>query len=120
MKLTLISRDGPTVRLACEGALTLIPVAGQRALLEDVLGPDSFAGTALLDLSRVGYIDSTGVSWLIVAHKSFHERGGRLVIHSLTPLVQRVLDVMRLSAVLHLAANEEAARALLEVAGEAS
>jgi anti-anti-sigma factor len=112
MKLTLLAQDERTIRLACQGLITLSALAGQRNLLRDVVGAEGFGRTALLDLSGVQYIDSGGVSWLIVAHKTFQQAGGRLILHSLTTPVQRVFEIMHLGALLELADDEASACAL--------
>jgi anti-anti-sigma factor len=112
MKLTVISRDEQAIHVGCEGTVTLIPAARQRALFEDLLGPGCFAHVVLLDVGRTDYIDSSGFSWLILSHKYFRQEGGLLVIHSLPPALRRIADMMHLSSVLHLAADESAARIL--------
>ena len=66
----------------------------------------------LLDLAKCLYLVSTGVEWLLRCHRWFRERGGLLVIHSTSPVVMQILNIMRMNLVLHLAANEEEARRL--------
>lgn len=66
------------------------------------------------DLSGIDYIDSSGVSWLLSCNRRFREAGGKLVLHSLHPLVSQVLRMLKLEKVLHLA--ESARHAGEEVA----
>lgn len=113
MKLNVIGQQDHVVRLACEGNLTLLPLTGLAKSLEDLLGPNGFACCVLLDLSRVGYIDSNGISWLILVHKYFTQGDGQLVLHSLPRRLQSVIDVLGLGTVLNLAPDESAARALV-------
>lgn len=112
MKLTVISRDEQAIHVGCEGTVTLIPAGRQRAVFEDLLGPGCFARVVLLDVARMDYMDSSGISWLVLSHKYFVQEGGLLVIHSLPPALRRIADMMHLSSVLHLAVDEPAARAL--------
>jgi anti-anti-sigma factor len=113
MKLIVISQSEQMTCVACEGTVTLLPVGQQRKSFEQLLGTSCFARTVLLDLSATDYLDSSGISWLILSHKHFREAGGRLVIHSVPPLLQRILKLLRLFSVLNLAADERAARELV-------
>ncbi len=75
--------------------------------------PDVYSRRVLLDLAGTEYIDSTGVSWLLTCHKRCREGGGKLVLHSLNPLVKQVLQVLKLDRVLHIADSADKARAEL-------
>jgi anti-anti-sigma factor len=67
----------------------------------------------LLDLSRTDYINSTGISWLIQAHKQLGKMGGVLVLHSLSPQVRSALELVNLLSVFKVAADRTAALAAL-------
>jgi anti-anti-sigma factor len=110
MKLSVVSRDERSVHLAAEGDL-VVPLAGPRAdPLAGVLPEGPCPALVLLDLSKVGYVNSTGINWLILAHRRVEQGGGRLVLHSAQPFVRGVLDLMKLDSVLNVAADEPAAR----------
>src|SRR5690242_16872003 len=47
----------------------------------------------VVDLARVGFLDSSGVHGLIAAHKEARDRGGRLLLENPTGDVATVLDV---------------------------
>jgi anti-anti-sigma factor len=111
MKLTLRGHEGGLLLAACEGSMTLLPPTGPGDALKQVLGSDVFQQTVLLDLGGVDYIDSSGVSWLLVAHSRFAEQGGRLILHSAPPRVRETFALLRLETVLALADDEAAARA---------
>jgi anti-anti-sigma regulatory factor len=53
------------------------------------------------------------MGWLLLCNKRFREADGRLVIHSVPPVVLDVMKVMRLDRVLKLAEDEVAALAML-------
>ena len=112
MKIVKLENAGDVVRLACEGEVTQQSLASGRDELREVLGPDGFKSPVLLSLASATYLDSSGISWLVIAHKHCVQAGGRLVIHSVPPLIDQVLRLLRMHTVLHLAANENAARAL--------
>ncbi len=54
----------------------------------------------IIDLSAVRYIDSSGLSSLLVGHKLFKEAGGALVLFGLTDAVARLLAIAQLNTVL--------------------
>jgi anti-anti-sigma factor len=112
MRLNVLPGDGALTRLECADDLTLLEVDPAGDGLDRLLGPGCYARPVLLSLAGASYIDSAGVGWLVLCHKHFREAGGRLVLHSLSPLVAHVFDVLGLDTVLDVAADEEAARAL--------
>ncbi|MFZ5928463.1 MAG: STAS domain-containing protein [Acidobacteriota bacterium] len=60
-----------------------------------------------LDMRGTEYIDSSGMGFLVVAHKVARDSGGMLAMFNLT---DRVIDLMlltKLSGVFHLYANEQ-------------
>lgn len=54
----------------------------------------------LLDLSRVRYINSTGMAWLVNLSDALTEAGGRLDLAEPQPKLKVILDLMGLTAVL--------------------
>ena len=112
IKLTLLSDDGGLVRVAAEGQISQTRLAGEGNPLEGLLGATCFSRKVLLNLERTDYIDSSGISWLIVNHKHFQQGGGMMVLYSLPPRVSQVLEFCRMNTVLRMAADEPAARAL--------
>jgi anti-anti-sigma factor len=108
----MLGDDGGVMRVRCANQLTQDDVQGTEDPLAAVIGEAGFGRPVLMDLGRVTYIDSSGVSWLLICHKHFVQSGGKLVIHSVPPLVDQVLQLLRLPLILHIAADEKAARAL--------
>jgi anti-sigma B factor antagonist len=54
----------------------------------------------VLDVSQLDFIDSSGLSVIIAGFKRFKERGGELILRSLTDRTRRVLEVSGLNNVL--------------------
>ncbi len=65
-----------------------------------------------LSLAGVKSLESRRISWLLAVHERFCEEGGKLVVHSVWPLLMDALRFLRLDQVLHVADNEAAARRL--------
>jgi anti-anti-sigma factor len=112
MKLSVKSADVDVIRLQNEGDITQLDFRAGTDLMQNLLGPHCYAGKVLLNLEKTSYVDSAGVGWLVMCHKHFKEAGGRLVIHSIPPMVTQILKLLRMPEILHLAADEPAALAL--------
>lgn len=60
-----------------------------------------------LDFARTEYIDSSGMGYLVVAHRVVGEAGGRLGMFNLTDRVVDLMLLTKLSGVFHLYENEQ-------------
>jgi len=65
----------------------------------------------VVDLSRVSYLDSTGLGVLVGALKRLREKDGELRLVHPTPRVMRVLEITRLVNVFQIFDTEDAALA---------
>src|SRR5262245_61621888 len=113
MKLNVIAR-GPVTTVQCEGEITQLDVAGQENPLVRLLGANCFESKVLVGMEKVAFVDSAGIGWLVMSHKSFRDAGGKLVLHSIPPMVHDIFRLLRLATVLNLADNEEAGMKLLK------
>jgi anti-anti-sigma factor len=109
MKLTLVSAEPGLVRISSADDITIVDFAGGAQCLDAVLGPEAYQGTVLLNLAESGYIDSSGVGWLVQCHGRFQKAGGQLVVHSIPPMVNHCFRVLGMYDVLHIAPDEAAA-----------
>ncbi len=112
MRLSLISDEGDVLHVACEGDIQQQDFRPGRDPIEDVIGPSGYSRRVLLDMERTTYLESSGISWLLICHKHFVEAGGRLILHSVPPRVFRVLQIVHLPKILNIAPDEAGARAL--------
>jgi anti-sigma B factor antagonist len=96
-------------RVAPYGELDL---ATAPALREQLVAATQ-AGTALvvLDLERVEFLDSVGVSVIVGGHKRLRHAGGRLHLAAPTSMVRKVLGLTRLDAVIPTYATVDEAEA---------
>jgi anti-sigma B factor antagonist len=53
----------------------------------------------VLEMSRVSYMDSTGIGVIIAGYKSVKKNGGSLVVQGLTSRVKRLFDITGLSEI---------------------
>lgn len=114
MHLTFVSDDSGVVRIRNEGRMTSADFeAGHRDPLEALLGPTCYAMKVLLDLRDTSFIDSFAIGWLINRNRQFKEKGGKLVLHSIPPSVQKVFDLLKMGVVFTIAANEHEAKEFL-------
>lgn len=60
-----------------------------------------------LDFARTEYIDSSGMGYLVVAHRVVGDAGGKLGMFNLTDRVVDLMLLTKLSGVFHLYENEK-------------
>jgi anti-anti-sigma factor len=111
MQLQVVSVAAPALRVALAGRVGT-ETDGRRLSgdpLQSLLGPDVYTQPLLLSLERADFCDSLGVAWLLSCHRRFKDAGGKLVLHSVPPLVMSTLRLLHLDRVFHLAADEPAA-----------
>ena len=121
-------RDDAISSLACtlrplDGAVCL-SVAGDL----DLAGVPSFLGylnraseggsNLIVDLSRLRYIDSSGINTLLAVHKTFARAGRRIVLAAATPRMLRVLKIISLEQILPVYPTVEVALASFRDAGQ--
>jgi anti-sigma B factor antagonist len=64
----------------------------------------------IVELSRVGYMDSTGLATLVEAMQQGRKFGTRIVLCALTDRVRSIIEIARLDSVFVIAPSREAAR----------
>jgi anti-anti-sigma factor len=114
MKLTVISADAGLTRVRSSDDITLLDFEGGAKPLEALLGPEAYHGIVLLSLEQSLYIDSSAVGWLIQSHFRFQKAGGKLIIHSIPPMVHHCFRVLGMYDLLNLCENEAAALRLAQ------
>ncbi len=70
---------------------------------------DENPGRLVLNLSEVGYMDSSGVATLVEALQRIQRKQGRLQMHSLSPRVRSIFEIARLESIFEIYANEDEA-----------
>lgn len=95
--LVTVAGAGPECEVRLLGELDL-STAPQ---LRDELARLAAGGATLVtvDLSDLGFIDSTGLSVLITGLKRFRQQGGELALRSPSPSTRKVLEITGLTEV---------------------
>jgi len=115
MKLSLVSieKEG-FVRVGVDGNLVAseIDAVGNNPM-QGLLGQTWFNNRVVLDMQKCDYIDSSAIGWFMACQKTFKQNGGQLIVHSIQPAVQQVLDLLKIGKVITIVPDEAAARAML-------
>jgi anti-anti-sigma factor len=112
MKLTVLSSDAELTHVQCVEDVTLLDFTAGKEPLELLLGNDAYTRRVLLNLEQTSFIDSAGVGWLVRCHKHFQQGGGKLVLHSIPPMVNHVFQLLKLGSILHITEDEATAKTL--------
>jgi anti-anti-sigma factor len=99
----LPDRDGDTYTLAASGELDAATSAQLEAEITVALS-DASVDTLRIDLSGIGFLDSSGLSVIISAHHRMRERGGQLVLRNPSEIVQRLFEITQLTGELKIEA----------------
>lgn len=89
---------GAVVRLAVFGEVDAVSVPQLESSLSEAA--DAGCAEVVLDFTGLEFIDSSGLSVLVSAHKQLRDSGIELVISSLPPPARRIFDISGLDQVL--------------------
>jgi anti-anti-sigma factor len=109
MDLSLEASEGDVARVRVAGRIVQERLSAMNDPVAELLGEGAYGRRVLMNMTGAAFIDSSGVGWLLKCHRAFREKGGRLVLHSIPPIVSNVLRVMRLETVLCIQPDESAA-----------
>jgi anti-anti-sigma factor len=113
MNLNVISDDNNLVHVRCAGKISQDEFPNGADPLEALLGEHGgFGRKVLLNLEEATFIDSSGISWLLISHKHCLQQGGCLVVHSVPPLIDHVAQLVKLPRIMHFAKDAAGARAV--------
>jgi anti-sigma B factor antagonist len=97
LTLTTSAQSGATV-LAADGEIDIHTAPDLRARLSEL--KQGGARTIVVDLSRVGFLDSSALGTLVGANKDLRANGGVLKVVCAQPNIQKVFEITRLSEVI--------------------
>jgi anti-sigma B factor antagonist len=86
-----VSKDGDRATVELRGELDMSGTDRLRIALEQAEAPPS--GLLVLDLSKLDFIDSTGLEVLLRAARRAHDTGRRLIVARPSRYVRRLLEM---------------------------
>ena len=111
MELKVEALDDGAVCVALSGRLDTVGVDQVETRFNAVAVAD--ARDALIDMSGVEFVSSMGVRLLITAARAKAQRGRRLALFGLTPVVQQTLDMVALDQIIPIGSDLAEARTRL-------
>jgi anti-anti-sigma factor len=112
MRLFLTSEDDAVTCVACEGEICQSRFANNSTNpLEDLLGPSCYERRVVIDLGQATFIDSSGIGWLLACRKRFMANTGQMILYSVPPMIEQVLQLMQLHTLLNLKPDRASALA---------
>jgi anti-sigma B factor antagonist len=99
----LVAVSGPveTPLVVVEGELDVATSSRLRRRLDDAV--DAGARDVRVDLTAVGFMDSSGLGALMAVHHRLRDRDGRITITGAAPPVRKILEITALDEVFVLA-----------------
>lgn len=102
MKLSW-TQEGTTLRLYLSGELDHHAAGGIMRDIEEQI-ESSVARDCVLDLTRVTFMDSSGIAVILKAYRRQNALGGRLFVENVPPQPMRVLDAAGLERLIKITA----------------
>lgn len=92
--LEIVERSGDSAAARLSGDLDIVTSDDVKRELVELVDQGHHALT--LDLSDVGFVDSSGLGVLVAVHRHTANRGGDFVVRSAPPQVRRLFEITRL------------------------
>lgn len=112
MSLILNSRKN-TLIVHVGGDFDLVTAAEFREKIDQSL-EETMSQNLLLDLSKITFIDSSGLGVILGRYRKVKKNHGEMVIYGIKPAVEKILKVSGISSLMPLCKTEKEAWALLE------
>jgi len=95
-----IHHDGDVIYIDIEGDISFNNVQDiRKAILDNFLDTDR---NAIVNLSKVDFMDSSGLSIFITLLKRVKERNGILILEQPRQMVQKILEITRLDELMEI------------------
>jgi anti-sigma B factor antagonist len=105
MKVTCQALDPKGMLLAVDGQVDMHTSPELRGRLRECL--DRKASPLVVDLTKVGFIDSSGLATLIEALQAVGKYGGRLRLFGLSPAVKNLFKLSNLISIFDIRAGRD-------------
>ena len=114
MELTQLASTEKITNLSLSGSLD---IAGVQDIEMDFSRLASGEQDIIIDFSGVTFIASLGMRMLLSAAKKLDIKDSKMVLHSVSPLVEKALTIAGLTTILPVVENESDAISLLQSQG---
>jgi stage II sporulation protein AA (anti-sigma F factor antagonist) len=102
-------RRGTALLVTMRGELDLLTAPVFRTQVDQELETYERLSNLILDLSKVDFIDSSGLGAILGRYKRIRERGGKLLLVNAQPQVQKILELSGLDKIMPLFPDAERA-----------
>jgi anti-sigma B factor antagonist len=109
--LRVEKKDGGLV-IRCEGEITLDGTPGLKRSIEDALGGGA-VDAVVMDLSRVRFMDSAGIGFLVAMNTRVQNGGGSFYLYKPSQQVTKTLELVQLIDFFEFCATEDELSGLL-------
>ncbi|MDP9071450.1 MAG: STAS domain-containing protein [Actinomycetota bacterium] len=92
-------QENGEVLVCLAGELDMYTAPALQERLEEVIAEPG-TSAVVLELSRLSFIDSSGLSAIVMASRKLGDRGGELNLSGPSPAVRRVLEITGISTVI--------------------
>jgi anti-sigma B factor antagonist len=106
--VTSVEHADRCVVVSVQGDVDLVSSPELRRVLDEAL---RLSPRVQVDLSGLTFVDSSGLSAFVQAHRKARDAGGVLELHHPTPMLRRLLDITQLSSLLVVEPPDQAATA---------
>ena len=102
-QLEIVERTESAAAARLSGDLDIVTSDDVKRELVELI--DAGHPALVLDLSDVGFVDSSGLGVLVAVHRHAESKGGGFVVRSAPPQVRRLFEITRLGDLLTLDGN---------------
>lgn len=108
-----LRRRNRTLIIQMTGELDLVTANNFRETVDSTM-QEMMAKNLIIDLSKVNFIDSSGLGVILGRFRKINAQGGKLVLIGLTPNVKRILELSGILSFIPYCDDEPKAWQLLE------
>lgn len=107
MQISLQSEEGDIVHVQLKGEITQGQLGAADDPLQDLLGDGLYDRKVLLNMAAAEFVDSCGLSWLLICHKRFREGAGQMILYSVPQMVLNVIKILKMDQLFEIADNQK-------------
>lgn len=106
-----VTRKDETLYIGYDGEITIEDTAELKRTIEGLLGEPY--GSVVMDLSKVGFMDSSGIGFLVALNTRVQNAGKKFYLFRPSQQVKKTLELVQLIRFFEIAEDEEELTTLL-------